>query len=86
VHLSQIRAVYAANAPVTITKSDVSALFGRFGQIESIFLSAELPKKAPRPIGRRSGQDGVLTWHTLVGAMVVVVVGECSSSAATGWW
>ncbi|ELR25524.1 uncharacterized protein ACA1_296120 [Acanthamoeba castellanii str. Neff] len=49
-----IRAVYAANAPVTITKSDVSALFGRFGQIESIFLSAELPKKAPPPAPHRS--------------------------------
>jgi RNA recognition motif-containing protein len=41
----QIRAVYVANAPITITKSDVSDLFKRFGQIDSIFLSAELPKK-----------------------------------------
>jgi RNA recognition motif-containing protein len=37
--------VYVANAPITITKSDVSDLFKRFGQIDSIFLSAELPKK-----------------------------------------
>lgn len=73
----QLRAVYVANAPVTISKNDVRGLFEKFGEIESIFLSAELPKKVSDPTFRL--QSSTPTSEESHGLPLR------SSNDATGW-